>query len=143
MKDFLGREIHVGDTVIALLHGRGSSCLYKGRVRKLMNTMLEIGTAEYEQDNGRAYGTMKVACYKVVVIGGKGLIEVNKDQYEHLLCDRWLLEEIMSKSCNNCSVSSICQMKPAWGMPCRYNCAGWTSNIRQESGEDNDKDDKL
>ena len=40
MTDFLGKELSVGDKVVALAHGRTSSTLYFGEVEKLATKMV-------------------------------------------------------------------------------------------------------
>ena len=70
MTDFLGRELKVGDKVVALAHRRTSSTLYLGEVEKLTNKMVVIKTVDSEYD-WRYEKTMCVSSYKVVKIDTK------------------------------------------------------------------------
>ena len=67
MTDFLGRELEVGDKVVALAHRRTSSTLYFGEVKKLTNKMVIIKTIDSEHD-WRYEETMCVSSYKVVKV---------------------------------------------------------------------------
>ena len=67
MTDFLGRELKVGDKVVALAHRRTSSTLYLGVVEKLTNKMVTIKTAGSKHD-WRYEETMCVSSYKVVKV---------------------------------------------------------------------------
>ena len=69
MTDFLGKELSVGDKVVALAHGRTSSTLYYGEVEKLTNKMVVIKTDGSERD-WRYNETMRVYPYKVVKVDG-------------------------------------------------------------------------
>lgn len=65
--DFLGKELNVGDKVVALSHKRTSSTLYLGEVEKLTDKMVVIKTVGSKHD-WRYKETMCVSSYKVVKV---------------------------------------------------------------------------
>ena len=69
MTDFLGKELSVGDKVVALAHGRTSSTLYFGEVEKLATKMVIIKTVGSERD-WRYKETMREYPHKVVKVDG-------------------------------------------------------------------------
>lgn len=65
--DFLGKELNVGDKVVALSNRRTSSTLYLGEVEKLTDKMVVIKTVGSKHD-WRYEETMRVSSYKVIKI---------------------------------------------------------------------------
>lgn len=58
-KDFMGNELHKGDTVVFLHHLTSSSILKKGRIKKLSPKMAHInvmyGDDEYDEEYRKSY----------------------------------------------------------------------------------------
>lgn len=67
MTDFLGNELSVGDSVVALAHQRTSSTLYLGKIVKLTAKMVVVNTINGEKD-WRYDDVMRVSPTKVVKV---------------------------------------------------------------------------
>ena len=67
MVDFLGRELSIGDHVVALVHQRTSSTLYLAEIMKMTNKMIEVKAIRNEHD-WRYDDIMRVSPYKVVKV---------------------------------------------------------------------------
>lgn len=65
MIDFLGQELKVGNTVVAISHHKTSSTLYLGRIIRLTDKTVVIKTIK-PKDDWRVKDVMTVAHYKVV-----------------------------------------------------------------------------
>ncbi len=69
MRDFLNKEIKIGDKVVAMRHRGTSSFLYKGEVIGFKGEKFVIvGKIEHVESEWGLYDEMKVSSYKVVVI---------------------------------------------------------------------------
>lgn len=67
MTDFLGNELNVGDSVVALAHKSTSSTLVMGEIEKITDKMVRIKTIGSEND-WRFDATMRVYPDKVIKI---------------------------------------------------------------------------
>ena len=68
MKDFLGTEINVGDSVVAMKYRGTSSFLYKGIVSKITDKGMIKIKAEKNSAEWGLCETMRVSNYKTIVI---------------------------------------------------------------------------
>lgn len=110
--DFLGKELNVGDKVVALSHKRTSSTLYLGEVEKLTDKMVIIKTVGSKHD-WRYEETMRVSSYKVIKINDSDSVVQGKwkdgdaicpicgmDKYSGLYAD--IYADWQPKFCPNC-----------------------------------------
>lgn len=110
--DFLGKELNVGDKVVALSHRRTSSTLYLGEVEKLTDKMVVIKTVGSKHD-WRYEETMRISPYKVIKINnsdssctgqwkdGDAICPIcGMDKYSGLDADIWA--DWQPKFCPNC-----------------------------------------
>ena len=68
MRDFLNKEIKIGDKVVAMRHRGTSSFLYKGEVIGFKGSFVIIGKIEDVENEWGLHDEMKVSSYKVVVV---------------------------------------------------------------------------
>lgn len=108
--DFSGKELNVGDKVVALSHKRTSSTLYLGEIEKLTDKMVVIKTVDSKQD-WRYNEVMRVSPYKVVKVSdsvvqgqwkdGDAICPIcGMDKYSGLDADIWA--DWQPKFCPNC-----------------------------------------
>lgn len=94
MVDFLGKELHVGDKVVGLVHRRTSSTLYLGKVIRITNKMIEVETSS-SNDDWRYDKYMRVSPNKVVMVN---LADDNEtDQMSDLIDRDELLDALLEQ----------------------------------------------